>query len=226
MYNEHTNTTASRSPQLNEWATAMAKAQAELKNPSLDSVNPHFRNSYASLAGILASVRPVLAKHGLCLTQHLAGTGEGISCTTIVVHASGQFLESTLTLPATKRDPQGLGSVSTYARRYAVQAVLGISGDDDDDGEAASQAPATRANQSRPLAGNAATARPAPAEPDPLAAEIEAALASIRECPDLDALNGMTAVLRELSEAGIDARTKLGAAFVARKKELTEAAHG
>jgi hypothetical protein len=118
--------------------------------------------------------------------------------------------------------------VSTYARRYAVQAVLGISGDDDDDGEVASQAPApaARANPTRPLAGNAGSTRPAPAEPDPLAGEIEAALASIRECPDLDALNGMTAVLRELSEVGIDARTKLGAAFVARKKELTEAAHG
>ena len=225
MYND---TTASRSSQLNELATALAKAQGELKNPSLDAVNPHFRNQYASLPGILSSVRPVLSKHGLALSQHLAGTADGISCTTILLHTSGQFIESTLTLPATKRDPQGLGSVSTCARRYAVQAVLGISGDDDDDGEAASQAPApaARANPTRPLAGNAATARPAPAESDPLAAEIEAALASIRECPDLDALNGMTAVLRELSEAGIDARTKLGAAFVARKKELTEAAHG
>lgn len=221
MYSEHTQTSATRSQQLNELATALAKAQGELKNPGLDSVNPHFPNSYASLPGILASVRPVLAKHGLCLTQHLAGTGDGISCTTILLHQSGQFIESTLTLPATKRDPQGLGSVSTYARRYAVQAVLGISGDDDDDGEAASQAPTPAA---RPAPARATSSRAAPAEPDPLASEVEAALSSIHQCQDLDALTSLTGVLKELSDASTSNRAKLGAAFIARKKEL-ETAH-
>ena len=210
MYNEHTTQSATRSQAINELATSLAKAQGELKNPGLDSVNPHFRNKYASLPSILSGIRPVLAKHGLCITQHLAGANGGISCTTILLHTSGQFIESTLTLPAQKADAQGLGSASTYARRYAIQAVLGISGDDDDDGEAASKQPAT-------------ASKAPPREPDP---EVDAALEAIALCDDLEALNQMTGVLKELSDASNDNRTRLGTAFVARKKALEARSHG
>jgi hypothetical protein len=47
-----------------------------------------------------------------------------------------------LAMPATKPDAQGFGSAATYARRYALMAVAGVVGDDDDDANAATGKPA------------------------------------------------------------------------------------
>lgn len=54
-----------RSENCAEISAALAAAQAEMKNPSFDSTNPHFRNKFASLAAIRNAVVPVFAKHGL-----------------------------------------------------------------------------------------------------------------------------------------------------------------
>jgi hypothetical protein len=126
--------------ELNEIATALAAAQAEMKNPALDSVNPHFKSKFANLASVRNAVVPVLAKHGLFLAQNLTNTERGIACTTIITHKSGQQMQfGPLEMPAMKPDAQGLGSAATYARRYAMMAALSIVGDEDDDGNAATK---------------------------------------------------------------------------------------
>jgi len=118
---------------------ALAEAQLEMTNPKFDSQNPHFRNNFASLASVRNAVVPVLAKHGIAMTQNLETTEGGIACTTTLWHSSGQFLRfGPLVMPATKADAQGYGSAATYARRYALMAVCGVVGDDDDDANAAS----------------------------------------------------------------------------------------
>lgn len=122
-----------------EISKALVAAQAEMKNPAFDTTNPHFRNRFASLAAIRNAVVPVLTKHGIFVTQDLTNVDGGIACATILVHSSGQFLEfGPLIMPATKQDAQGYGSASTYCKRYALQSVCGVVGDDDDDGNAAS----------------------------------------------------------------------------------------
>lgn len=124
-------------------AKALAAAQAEMTNPQFDSQNPHFRSKFASLASVRNAVVPVLARHGISVTQNLETTERGIACTTTLWHESGQYMAfGPLVMPASKPDAQGFGSAATYARRYALMAVCGVVGDDDDDANSATGKPA------------------------------------------------------------------------------------
>jgi len=120
-------------------AKAMAQFQSEVKNPANTANNPFFNSKYAPLNDVLNLVRPILTKHGLSVLQSPSGDGEFITVTTLITHESGEWIESDpLTLKADKATAQGAGSAITYARRYALSAMLGISSEDDDDGNYAS----------------------------------------------------------------------------------------
>ncbi len=131
--------TVRRSPSLGAYAVALAKAQGEMKNPPKDSVNPHFKSRYADLATVRDCVIPILSKHGLAVMQLPCECEGRPALTTILIHSSGEWVETTIQLRC-KEDPQGIGSGLTYARRYALQAIAGIAADDDDDGNAAGRA--------------------------------------------------------------------------------------
>ena len=119
-------------------AKALAAAQAEMSNPGFDSSNPHFKSKFASLAAVRNAVVPTLAKHGIAVVQDVQTVENGVACYTLLLHESGQRLTlGPLVMPASKSDAQGFGSASTYARRYALQSVACVVGDDDDDGNAA-----------------------------------------------------------------------------------------
>ena len=121
-------------------AKAMAQFQSEVKNPANTANNPFFNSKYAPLSDVLNLVRPILTKHGLSVLQSPSGDGEFITVTTLITHESGEWIESDpLTLRADKATAQGAGSAITYARRYALSAMLGISSEDDDDGNYASE---------------------------------------------------------------------------------------
>lgn len=135
-----------RSESLKELATAMAAAQGEIGNAAKSSVNPHFKSKYADLAEILNTAKPVLSKHGLSIVQ-MPGYGDGVvTLTTMLMHSSGEFIQSECSAPISKQDAQQVGSALTYLRRYSLAAFCGIA-QEDDDGNAASKA---AANQSRP----------------------------------------------------------------------------
>lgn len=124
---------------------ALVKAQGEFKNPGFDKTNPHFKSKFASFAAVREAVLPILNKYGIALLQSPATDEKGIGITTVIVHESGESMTlGPFFMPAAKQDPQGFGSAMTYARRYALMAVAGVVGDDDDDGNAASDKPATR----------------------------------------------------------------------------------
>lgn len=126
------------SEQINEIAAACAKAQVELKPALKDATNPAFRSKYADLAAIVEASR-VYAKHGVAVFQDATTSDAGASVQTRLAHVSGQWIEfGPLTIPMAKRDAHGAGSATTYAKRYALSAALGISADEDDDGNAAS----------------------------------------------------------------------------------------
>lgn len=128
------------SPEIDKLAEALAKAQGAFKNAELNKVNPHFRNKYADLASLWAAIREPLSANGLSVFQSVRLTERGVACDTVLMHSSGQWLDSTLELPLGKADPQGVGSALTYARRYSLAAAVGISaGDEDDDGAKASE---------------------------------------------------------------------------------------
>lgn len=119
-------------------ATALAEAQGEIENATKNSQNPHLKNRYADLAEILNTVRPVLSRHGLAVSQHPAFAENMVQVETILLHKSGEWMASTITTPVQKADPQGVGSAVTYARRYSLAAIVGLS-QEDDDGHAASK---------------------------------------------------------------------------------------
>jgi hypothetical protein len=131
------------SDQINDLAAALAKAQAEIQNPKFDSVNPHFKSKFASLAAVRNAIVPVFAKHGLSVLQNLTmAPDKSIACETIILHSSGQQMRlGPLVMPASKNDAQGLGSAATYARRYSLLGMAGVAGEEDDDGNAASAKP-------------------------------------------------------------------------------------
>lgn len=129
-----------QSTDIKDIASALTKAQAAIKPALKDSTNPHFRSKYADLASVWDAARPVLTGNGLSVTQTFAnGTGgETVTVVTTLLHTSGQWISSALTLKPAKADPQGIGSAITYGRRYGLSAILGIVADEDDDGNAAS----------------------------------------------------------------------------------------
>jgi len=121
-------------------SSALVKAQGELNAVHKDGNNPHFRSKYATLQNIVESTRDTLRKHGLAVVQTFGETdGTYINLVTTLLHESGEYISGTFTMRPSKADPQGLGSATTYARRYALSAVLGIVTDEDDDGNASSQ---------------------------------------------------------------------------------------
>lgn len=131
-------------------AEALVAFQAEIGTVAKDAANPFFKSTYADLPAIKAEAQPVLARHGLAVTQkpgYLVVQHEGFkpeifdTLTTELVHRKGERDKSTMILRPVKNDPQAQGSAITYAKRYAFQAVLGIVADVDDDGNAASAGP-------------------------------------------------------------------------------------
>ena len=126
------------SEQINEIVTALAKAQAEMENAPMLSVNPAFKSKYADLASIRNATMPALTKHGLSLFQMTRLNGEGMLLVTRLAHSSGQWLEATYPLPLVDR-PHIMGSALTYARRYSWAALVGIAAEEDEDGNAAQE---------------------------------------------------------------------------------------
>lgn len=130
--------TTDHSPTLGALAKALAAAQAELQDAKKDSVNPHFKNKYASLSSVRAELQRVLPKHGLATPQTTRPHGDaGVCVVTWLIHESGEWMRGDLFLPVGKKDAQGFGSALSYARRYGLSTIVGISADEDDDAEQA-----------------------------------------------------------------------------------------
>jgi hypothetical protein len=126
------------SPTLGALAKALAAAQASLKDAKKDATNPHFKNRYASLSSVRDALQLVLPKHGLSTVQTTAPHGDaGVCVVTWLLHESGEWIRGELFLPVAKKDPQAFGSALSYARRYALAAIVGISSDEDDDAQTA-----------------------------------------------------------------------------------------
>jgi len=124
-----------RSLQVSQVIGALLQAQAAIKNPKFDTQNPHFKTRYASLAQVRDTLTPALTAAGLVVTQFLSTVEGAVCCETILWHPSGEYLGSSLRLPAGKTDAQGYGAASTYARRYGLMSLCNVVGDEDDDAE-------------------------------------------------------------------------------------------
>jgi len=121
-----------RSEQINELATALAKAQSVIKGAMKDSDNPFFKSTYADLTSVWEACRKPLTDNGLSVTQLLGESDSGVVIETVLLHSSGQWISSSYSMPVVKQTPQDYGSAITYARRYALAAIVGVAPEDDD----------------------------------------------------------------------------------------------
>ena len=243
-------------------AGALAKAQTQLVNPEKSLVatireeGPRGREQtfrYAPLSGALEIVRKVLGQHEIATVQttsidQAAGL---VNLTTVLAHASGEWIASDWPVcPVTDTaSPRRMGAGLTYARRYALFALVGIAGEDDLDApdlQTASEiGPEKRkANGAGQLSegkepGQQATARPeeaAPARsgkpaPKPVNADLglhasaklrESLIAEIRQLgSDENAAEWVRQSLPQKNRLRASDATKVEVAFEAKLGQLT-----
>lgn len=124
------------SEQIGDICTSLAKAQGEFPRIEHNRDNSFFKSSYADLHAIVSTIRPVLSKNGLSVTQitKISTTGE-IVLHTKLMHSSGQWIETRSRIIPEKGDVQSYGRAVSYHKRYALMGLLGItaSGDSSDD---------------------------------------------------------------------------------------------
>ena len=131
------------STDITQLAKAMLAVQKQLTPATKDATNPYTRSRYATLNAVMDVCKTALLDNGIWLTQITVPSEPGtIALLTKLTHAeTGQYQASVTVLPLQKPDCQGAGSAITYARRYALTAMLGIVTEDDDDGESAKLPP-------------------------------------------------------------------------------------
>lgn len=196
-------------------AAALAKAQGEMENAGKNSVNPHFRSKYADLAEIINTVRPVLSKHGLAVTQFPAFEGGTAHVETVLTHASGEWMSGTCSAPVQKSDPQGVGSALTYLRRYSLAAVCGLAQEDDDANSASKPKGQQQRASTPPSAPRPQTQAPPQARP------VMAGKQSIDDLSRYYANDSAEVMLDDINEMIVKA--KPGAPRIDALEELTEA---
>lgn len=220
---------------------ALAKAQGEMTDPKKDSTNPAFGrgSKYASLAEVRQVSRAALAANKLAVIQMpVTASGNTVSLVTRVGHASGQWIQFELSMPLAKSDAQSIGSATTYARRYAYSAALGLAPDEDDDGNAASGTSVPqKAGASPPPAKAAPAAKPTPkTEAKPEAKPVETKQASLPKTDPgvqehvaaglklvaaAQSLADLEKILPQLKNMPPEARTQISPEYTKRKGELT-----
>ena len=137
-----------QSPTIGALAAALAAAQGEIKEAERDAENPFFGSSYADLASVWRACREPLRKNELSVIQPTEMVGDMLMLRTILAHTSGEWIASLYPIVPMKQtrtegwvpsgDPQSYGSAFRYARRYCLEAIVGVApAGVDDDGEAA-----------------------------------------------------------------------------------------
>lgn len=118
---------------------SLVETQKELKQPLKDAKNPFFKSEYVPLENVAEAITQTATKYGLAFSQYATTTESGnVSVGTIVFHESGEYIEyPPLILKPENTKPQSIGSAITYAKRYALSAIFGITSDKDDDGNKA-----------------------------------------------------------------------------------------
>lgn len=140
-----------------ELFAALAIAQKEIVGAVKDASNPFFKSKYADLSSVWDACHGPLNANGICIIQLPASDPKNpdvVTVTTVLGHSSGQWISCSLSLRPTKADAQGMGSAISYARRYTMAAITGVSYIEDDDGNAASK-PTNKPATKQPVIPNA-----------------------------------------------------------------------
>ena len=159
-------------------AAALARAQIHLVNPEKSLVatireeGRHGREQtfrYAPLSSGLEIVRKVLGEHEIATVQttSIDQPAGFVNLTTVLAHASGEWIASDWPVcPVSEiASPRRIGAALTYARRYALFALVGIAGEDDLD--APDLQSSTSDTGAEPIIANGGGGLNAPPHPSP-----------------------------------------------------------
>lgn len=122
----------SQSETIGALAAALSKAQASITGALKDSANPFFKSKYADLASCWDACRRQLTENNLAIIQTVEPFAGDVLLVTTLAHSSGEWMASRLPIRAKDNSPQAQGSAITYARRYALAAIVGLAQIDDD----------------------------------------------------------------------------------------------
>lgn len=197
---------------------ALAAVQGEIrsinKDREVDAISKSgksYKFKYATLAEIWEAIRASCAKNGLAIAQPATvdANRKVVSVKTLLMHVSGECIESVTELPIGDFTPQGIGSLISYARRYGLSSLLGVTSADDDDDAATSnphdrreppptsqrtppppspqRAPATQQTATPPPQTNA-HAVVEPKKPEPTGARFEELRQWMEQCKSVEEL--------------------------------------
>lgn len=184
-----------QSEQINDIAKALAAAQAEITGAKKSGLNPHLKSKYADLEDAWDAIREPLSKNGLAVWQGVVQSEEGPALRTVLMHESGQWMESVMVMVMKDAsNPQVVGTVISYYRRYALKAAVGLYDTDDDGASAASQ-----------------KAKPQHHEEPQVKVDVGTYMSRIALCQDINVLRGIVkSGMAEAAEAGdMAARAKI-----------------
>lgn len=131
------------SPSVAALAAALNVAQRQIQAPAKNktvkvaSAKGSYSFKYATLDSILEAIREPLSVNGLSFSQGVERVDGQLRLTTLLMHTSGEWLGSWVPMQVQTEGMQALGSAISYARRYGISNALGITADEDDDGNAA-----------------------------------------------------------------------------------------
>lgn len=120
------------SDSINNLSAALVKAQSEMGGAVKDSKNPFFKSNYADLTSVIKAVKEPFANNGLGYVQFPINDGQSVGVVTRLIHESGEWLEQEFSTPLQKVDPQSVGALISYYRRFCLQSMAGIPSVDDD----------------------------------------------------------------------------------------------
>lgn len=122
---------------------AMIKVQENMPALSKDANNPHAKSKYVTLDNILGKLTPLLNQNDIFLTQipveESTETSQRIGVETVFWHKEGEYISYPAVLYEFEKGgrmnlTQSVGSIITYARRYALTSIFSLSTNEDDDG--------------------------------------------------------------------------------------------
>lgn len=210
---------------MEQLAKALSAAQAEFGTVPQTGYNPFHKSKYSTIEDYVNAAKPILAKHGLSISQAPNLMESQFVLTTILMHESGEHVVSNQPIFSAKQDAQSMGSAITYARRYAYGAVLGMaSGDFDDDGNAAAEKSTEQANppKTQPPAKSPAPEPPSKDEqgtPISFVNELKEAALAIDNVDELETL--YIENKERINDMAVPDVNSVTAMFKQRKAELT-----
>lgn len=146
-------------------ASALVEAQKEM--PAVDKTGNSNFGAHVTLDHLISKTRQHLAKNGLAIMQFPAVSENGSPLLrTVLMHTSGESVQADTPLFLDRQTMQSLGGAITYARRYGWSSVLGISTEEDDDGDAVSKPAEAKPANVAPASAEQKTQGADTSEPD------------------------------------------------------------